>query len=83
MQPGLASSAPVLWRQREQTGRSFNVSIIWTFILALVLHALWNIAGTTQISIIIFTGYLIIGGISLTLLIWRLREAKRYAVLKK
>lgn len=68
----------VLWRQRAQTGRSFNIGIVWTFILALVLHALWNIAGATRVPIIIFSGYLVIGGISFGLLVWQLREAKRH-----
>jgi RsiW-degrading membrane proteinase PrsW (M82 family) len=67
----------VLWHQRERTGRSFNPSIIWVFALAVVLHALWDIAGSSQQAFISYPGYAIIGGISLMLLIRRLREARR------
>ncbi len=66
-----------LWRQRERTGRLFNPSVIWIFVLAVVLHALWDIAGSSQLTFIAYPGYVVIGGISLTLLIRRLREARR------
>ena len=72
----------VLWRQREQTGRSFNAGVIWVFVLALVLHALWDIAGSFQQPVVTFAGFVIIGGTSFTLLLRRLREASRYATLK-
>jgi RsiW-degrading membrane proteinase PrsW (M82 family) len=66
-----------LWRQRARTGKLFNPGVIWVFVLAVVLHALWDIAGSYQQASISYTGYVIIGGISLTLLILKLREAKR------
>lgn len=67
----------VLWHKREQTGRSFSPIILGIFALAVVLHALWDIAGSFQNPITAYAGYLIIGGASLALLIRQLREARR------
>ena len=69
-----------LWRQRERTGKLFNPSVIWVFVLAVVLHALWDIAGFSQQAFISYPGYVIIGGVSLMLLIRKLREARRSIV---
>jgi RsiW-degrading membrane proteinase PrsW (M82 family) len=66
-----------LWRQRERTGKLLNPSVIWVFLLAVTLHALWDIAGFSQQASIIYSGYVVIGGISLMLLIRKLREARR------
>ena len=66
-----------LWGERERTGRLFNPVVIEVFGLAVVLHAFWNIAGFSQQAFISYAGYVIIGGISLILLIRRLREARR------
>jgi len=66
-----------LWHTREQTGRSFNPLVLGIFALAVVLHALWDLAGSFQNPIIAYAGYLIVGGTSLTLLIRKLREARR------
>jgi RsiW-degrading membrane proteinase PrsW (M82 family) len=67
----------VLWHKREQTGRSFNPVVLGIFALAVVLHILWDIAGSFQSPIIAYAGYLIVGGTSLMLLIRKLREARR------
>jgi RsiW-degrading membrane proteinase PrsW (M82 family) len=69
-----------LWRERELTGKSFNPSVIWVFVLAVALHALWDIAGFSQQAFISYAGYVIVGGISLILLIRKLREARRSIV---
>jgi RsiW-degrading membrane proteinase PrsW (M82 family) len=66
-----------LWRQRERTGRPFGPGVIWAFALAIALHALWDIAGFAQQGFINYAGYIAIGGISLILLVRRLREARR------
>jgi len=66
-----------LWGERERTGKLFNPIVIGIFALAVALHALWDIAGFSQQSFISYAGYIIIGGISLILLIRRLREARR------
>lgn len=66
-----------LWGERQRTGRLFNPVVIGVFGLAVVLHAFWNIAGFSQQAFISYAGYVIIGGISLILLIRRLREARR------
>jgi RsiW-degrading membrane proteinase PrsW (M82 family) len=72
---GLVCAA--LWRKREQTGKSFNPGVLAVYALVVVLHALWDIAGSSQSLIIAYGGYVIIGGTSLTLLILRLREGRR------
>lgn len=67
----------VLWRQRERTGRVIGLSVIFTFILIVVLHAAWDIAGSSSQASITYPGYVAVSAVSLTLLIWRLREARR------
>lgn len=67
----------VLWRQRERTGRLLNLSVVGAFVVAILLHAFWDIVSSSNQAFIAFPGYIVIGGISLTLLILRLREARR------
>jgi len=74
----------VLWREHYEKGRGIvNLAIVGTFILAVVLHALWDIINsmggpTVTAWIIVITGNLAITAVSLTLLIRRVREAVRY-----
>jgi len=74
----------VIWRARERKGHILqSLSIIGTFILAVVLHSLWDtinsLGGTTAGGIIIvIIGNVAIAGISLWLLIRRMGEAVRY-----
>jgi len=75
---GLVCAA--LWGERERTGKLFNPIVIGVFALAVTLHALWDIAGLSHQAFIAYSGYVIIGGISLILLIRRLREARRSTV---
>lgn len=73
----------VLWRERERKGHiTVNRAIIGAFILAVVLHALWDIVnslGGLAVAqfVIVIAGNIVIAGISLTLVIRRYREAKR------
>ena len=75
----------VLWRERERKGHtSINWSVIGAFILAIVLHTVWDIinslgVSTTNRFIMVLIGNLVIAGISLTLVIRRYLEAKRLA----
>ena len=71
-----------LWHQREKAGHAVvNWTVIGAFLLAVLLHALWDIASNinqitgTQIIGLEYFGLFLIGGISLWLLIWRLRKA--------
>jgi len=73
----------VLWRERERKGHIIiNWSVISAFILAIILHALWDIINsiggqtTTQFIIVIF-GNIIIAVASLTLMFRRYLEAKK------
>ena len=72
---GLVCAA--LWRQREKTGRLISFGAIGVFILAVALHAVWDIAGTAKQAWIAYIGFVGIGAVSLTLLILRLREARK------
>ena len=72
---GLVCAA--LWRGRLLSGRLFGPSAAGFFALAVFLHAAWDIAGTTGEPLIAYPGYAIIGGLSLTLLIRRLRASAR------
>jgi len=73
----------VLWREREKTGHAtINWAVVGAFILAIVLHALWNIVNsiggpTVAQFTIAMLGSIIIAAVSLVLVIRRYREAKR------
>lgn len=76
----------ILWREREKKGHlTINFTVIGTFVLAVVLHALWDIINslggpTVGQFIIVIAGNIVIAGISLTLVIRKYREAKRRLV---
>lgn len=65
-----------LWRQREQTGRLITANTVIIFILAVGLHALWNITSFSNSTFINYAGPVVIGGISLILLLLKLKEAR-------
>ena len=73
----------VLWREWNRTGKkTVNMKVIGAFILAIVLHSLWDMVnifgGKTSIQFtIVIAGNLVIAGVSLTLLFRRLRESRR------
>jgi RsiW-degrading membrane proteinase PrsW (M82 family) len=73
----------VLWRERNRKARKVvNFTVVGAFILAVVLHSLWNgvysFGGPTvgQLVIVVI-GNLAVAAISLTLLFRRLRESRR------
>ncbi len=70
----------VLWRERQRKGYGvLNLAVGGVFILAVVLHALWNIVGSVNglLPLFVVLGYLVVASISMTLLVRRLREARR------
>jgi protease PrsW len=68
-----------LWRERARRGRGITLPFILFFVLAALLHSLWDSASfLTQPSMVI-GAYVVIGVVSLALLFWRLREARRAA----
>jgi protease PrsW len=72
----------VLWSERAKKGHAvINGKVIGAFLMAVVLHALWNIAasfgGQTSADIISTAGTSVLIVISLTLLIRRYKEAKK------
>jgi len=74
----------VMWRERGRKGHGLlSPSVIGAFILAIVLHSLWDtvnsLAGTAPGGIIfVILGNVAIAATSLTLLIRRMGEAIRY-----
>jgi RsiW-degrading membrane proteinase PrsW (M82 family) len=73
----------VLWREREKKGHiSINWGVIGAFLLAIVLHVLWDTvnslggAGVAGYALIII-GNIAIAAISLTMVIRRYRESRR------
>jgi RsiW-degrading membrane proteinase PrsW (M82 family) len=74
----------VIWRERERKGHGLlSLSVIGAFVLAIVLHTLWDtinsLGGPTVWGlIIVIVGNVAIAAISLWLLIRRMREAVRY-----
>ncbi len=74
----------MLWRERERKGHLIiNFTVIGSFILVIILHALWDIVSSLNTQtilqfIIVVAGNIVIAAISLTLLMLRYREAKKY-----
>jgi len=67
----------VLWRQREKTHKSFNAWVVGAFALAVIFHTVWDIAGTSKQLFVTYLGFIAVGIVSLTLLILRLRDARK------
>lgn len=73
----------VLWRERERHGHIvINWAVVGAFVLAVVLHTLWDIVnslgGPAQIQFLVaLIGSIVIAAVSLTLVIRRYREAKK------
>jgi protease PrsW len=67
----------VLWRQRAKTGKILQPVVFGVFLVAVVLHALWDIAGTSSNVTVNYLGYSAVGTVSLILLVLRLRDARK------
>jgi RsiW-degrading membrane proteinase PrsW (M82 family) len=74
----------VMWRERTRKGRGLlSLSVIGAFVLAIVLHTLWDTVNSLGVTtagglVIVIIGNVAIAAISLTLLMRRMREAIRY-----
>lgn len=66
-----------LWHERERVGHAFTLRSLGFFLLAAALHSLWDFTSFFSSLTIVIPAYLVIGGISLYLLFWRLREARK------
>ncbi len=66
-----------LWRERQRTGKAISPTVFAFFLLAAALHSLWDIASSAGSMFILVPAYIAISAVSLGLLIWRLREARR------
>lgn len=69
----------LIWRERERRHRGLlNGAVIGAFILAVVLHSLWEavsvVGALTNLSLGALLGYVIVAGASLVLLVQRARE---------
>jgi protease PrsW len=70
-----------LWRERERTGKWFTPLVLGFFLLAAALHTLWDLTSFSSSLLVVIPSYIVIGGTSLALLFWRLREARLKASL--
>lgn len=68
-----------MWRERGKTGRFVTWAMAGTFLLAVFLHAAWDISSTVSQQALIYASYAVIGAISLGLLISKLGQARRMA----
>ncbi|MBI4296043.1 MAG: PrsW family intramembrane metalloprotease [Chloroflexi bacterium] len=71
-----------LWRRRLQSQRFLNLSVIGTFLIAVILHTLWNMVSLSDLKTasgltLFFTGLASIGILSLTMVIRRFQAARR------
>jgi RsiW-degrading membrane proteinase PrsW (M82 family) len=71
-----------LWRGRELSGKVFNPMVLVFFLLAAALHSLWDYVSSFSNYYIVIPSYIVIAGVSLTLLIWRLRQARHITARK-
>ena len=71
--------AATLWRERERTGRPFSLAVLGFFLVAAALHSVWDLASSASTAVV-FGSYAAIGAVSLALLIWRFRQARRTAM---
>lgn len=72
----------VAWRERERTGRALNLAVLGAFVMAVVLHVLWDVVNSldgTQAGMlfVVIAGNLFIAVLSMALLIRRIRESGR------
>lgn len=71
----------ILWKEQERNGKkTFNKGLIGAFLVAVLLHSAWDIVnslGSIRRFSLIILGNLIIAAVSLSLLFYRYRKAKK------
>jgi RsiW-degrading membrane proteinase PrsW (M82 family) len=67
----------IMWRERARTGRLFNWAVVGVFVLTVFLHGAWDIGTDLFAPGKTHPIYVLVGGISLALLVWRIRGAKQ------
>jgi RsiW-degrading membrane proteinase PrsW (M82 family) len=73
----------VLWRTRERKGRGiFTLPVLGTFVLAIALHALWDMINSMDIVsttgfILVIAGNVAVAIVSLVLLMLRVRQSRK------
>lgn len=71
-----------LWRERARTGKVFTIRSFIFFLIAAILHSLWDYSSFLSSQVIVILAYVVIGGISLFLIFRRLWEGRRDASVK-
>jgi protease PrsW len=66
----------VLWGARQRNGRAFTPVFFLAMAASIVLHALWDLAGTAGSLAVSFAGYAVVGTISLSLIMGQLSGAR-------
>jgi protease PrsW len=72
---GLVCSA--LWRERARTGKLLNGTVVGMFVLAIVLHASWDIVGGFGHLWAALVGFVVVASISVALLVREIRGTRR------
>jgi protease PrsW len=66
----------VLWGARQRSGRAFAPVFFLAVAGSIVLHALWDLAGTASSLAVNFAGYAVVGTVSLSLILGQLSSAR-------
>lgn len=71
----------ILWRERAKAGKiNINGWVIGAFVLAVVLHALWDIVNSQNLGAASYGGMTILSVFSLGVLFYLYREARKEPV---
>lgn len=75
----------ILWRQRQLTGKWFGPAVLGAWVLAIVLHAVWDIVSGMNVQtngqlVLYIALLLVLISISLTLVFWRFHSARAVAL---
>jgi RsiW-degrading membrane proteinase PrsW (M82 family) len=75
----------VLWRQRQSTGRWLGLPVIGAYLVVVLLHTLWDMVSSMKVqttaSLVEYIVFLVLIMIaSLSLIIWRFRKARKFAL---
>jgi len=65
-----------IWHERERKRNIVALVVMGFFLISASLHSLWDFVSSLNNMTIIITSYIAIGGLSLGLLTWRVREAE-------
>ncbi len=68
-----------LWQERLETNRMVGPKTVGAFFTVVALHFLWDVFGGLSQPAVVYSGFAVIGGTSLFLLLRKYRQARRFA----